>query len=153
MLNWHTWHHYLSSCISWWCQINKVMTVNRRLIKLLILIMFLTIITLIIVLTLLGAPQSQSQSCKNWGGRINGRIEWLAGFPSGTTSRLLRTKRCFLTYCPRMWLVPGLQPEMPDSVKLLLRDAKYLGIHTDSLWKSINWRFLYQNFIKIGQVV
>ena len=29
--------------------------------------------------------------------------------------------------------LPGLQPEMPDSVKLLLRDAKYLGIHTDSL--------------------
>ena len=29
--------------------------------------------------------------------------------------------------------LPGLQSEMPDSVKLLLRDAKYLGIHTDSL--------------------
>ena len=42
---------------------------------------------------------------------------------------------------------------MPDSIKLLLRDAIYLGFHTDCLWKSIDWRFLYQNFIKIGQVV
>ena len=30
-------------------------------------------------------------------------------------------------------VIPGHQPEMPDSVKLLLRDAKYLGIHTDCL--------------------
>ena len=49
--------------------------------------------------------------------------------------------------------IPGHQPEMPDSVKLLPRDATYLGFHTDCLLKSIDWRFLYQNFIKIGQVV
>ena len=49
--------------------------------------------------------------------------------------------------------IPGHQPEMPDSVKLLLRDVTYLGFHTDCLLKSIDWRFLYQNFIKIGQVV
>ena len=41
---------------------------------------------------------------------------------------------------------------MPDSVKLLLRDATYLGFHTDCPLKSIE-HFLYQNFIKIGQVV
>ena len=42
---------------------------------------------------------------------------------------------------------------MPDSVKLLLGDATYPGFHTDCLLKSIDWRFLYQNFIKIGRVV
>ena len=34
--------------------------------------------------------------------------------------------------------LPGHQPEMPDSVKLLLRDATYLGFHTDCLLKSID---------------
>ena len=29
----------------------------------------------------------------------------------------------------------------------------YHGFHTDCLLKSKDWRFLYQNFIKIGQVV
>ena len=34
--------------------------------------------------------------------------------------------------------IPGHQPEMPDSVKFLLRDATYLGFHTDCLLKSID---------------
>ena len=42
---------------------------------------------------------------------------------------------------------------MPDNVKLLLWDATYHGFYTDCLLMSIDWRFLYQNFIKIGQVV
>ena len=42
-----------------------------------------------------------------------------------------------------IFLLPGHQPKLPDSVKLLLRDATYLGFHTDCLFKSIDWRFLY----------
>ena len=49
--------------------------------------------------------------------------------------------------------IQGHQPEMPDSVMLLLRDATYFGFHTDCLLKSIDWRFMFQNFIKIGQAV
>jgi len=35
-------------------------------------------------------------------------------------------------------LIPGHQPEMPDCVKLLLRDAIILGFLTDCLLKSID---------------
>ena len=35
-------------------------------------------------------------------------------------------------------VVQGHQPEMPDSVKLLLGDATYLGFHTDCVLKSID---------------
>ena len=34
--------------------------------------------------------------------------------------------------------IPGHQLEMPDSVNLLLKDASYLGFHTDCVLKSID---------------
>ena len=49
--------------------------------------------------------------------------------------------------------IQGHQPEMSDSVKLFLRDAKKLRFQIDFFWKSIDYRFLYQNFIDLCQIV
>ena len=50
-------------------------------------------------------------------------------------------------------MLPGHQPEMPDYVKLFLSDAMCHGFFTYCILKSIDWRFLCQNFINLGQVV
>ena len=42
---------------------------------------------------------------------------------------------------------------MPDNVKLSLWDATYHEIQTDCVLKSIDWRFLCQNFMNLGQLV
>ena len=47
----------------------------------------------------------------------------------------------------------GHQPEMSDSVKLFLRDAKKHRFQIDFFWKSIDYHFLYQNFIDLCQIV
>ena len=43
-------------------------------------------------------------------------------------------------------MIQGHQPEMSDSVKIFLRDAKKHRFQIDFFWKSIDCRFLYQNF-------
>ena len=50
-------------------------------------------------------------------------------------------------------VIQGHQPEMSDSVKIFLRDAKNYRFQIDFLWKSIDCRFLYQNFIDLCQLV
>ena len=50
-------------------------------------------------------------------------------------------------------VLQGHQPEMSDSVKLFLRDAKKHRFQIDFFWKSIDCRFLYQNFIDLCQIV
>ena len=50
-------------------------------------------------------------------------------------------------------MIQGHPPELSDSVKLLLFDAKRHGFEIDQVLKSIDWHFLYQNFSHFGQVV
>ena len=50
-------------------------------------------------------------------------------------------------------LLQGHQPRMPDYVKLFLRDAKEHKFEINVLLKSIDWCFLYQNFINLRQIV
>ena len=50
-------------------------------------------------------------------------------------------------------ILQGHQPRMPDYVKLFLRDAKEHRFEINFLLKSIDWRFLYQNFINLCQIV
>ena len=51
------------------------------------------------------------------------------------------------------YILQGHQPEMSDSVKIFLRDAKKHRFQIDFFWKSIDCRFLYQNFIDLCQIV
>ena len=53
----------------------------------------------------------------------------------------------------RSRIIQGHQPEMSDSVKIFLRDAKKHRFQIDFFWKSIDCRFLYQNFIDLCQIV
>ena len=50
-------------------------------------------------------------------------------------------------------VLQGHPPELSDSVKLLLSDAKRHGFEIDHVLKSIDWHFLCKNFSHFGQVV
>ena len=61
-----------------------------------------------------------------------------------------------VTYTVRGKNIIGIQghpPELSDSVKLFLSDAKRHGFEIDHALKSIDWHFLYKNFSHFGQVV
>ena len=71
-------------------------------------------------------------------------------------SRALHVKQKkprYMSFVQAFLILQGHQPRMPDYVKLFLRDAKEHRFEINFLLKSIDWRFLYQNFINLCQIV